>query len=80
SRPELKGRPVAVAGAPQNRHGIILAKSQAAKERGVKTAEAIWQAREKCPDLILLPPHYSKYIHYSQLARKIYNRYTDQLE
>lgn len=80
SRPELKGRPVAVAGDPQNRHGIILAKSQAAKEMGVKTAEAIWQAREKCPDLILLPPHYPKYIHYSQLARKIYNRYTDQLE
>ena len=78
--PELRGYPVAVAGDPENRHGIILAKSQEAKVRGVKTAEAIWQAKEKCPDLILLPPHYPLYLEFGRRAREIYNRYTSQLE
>ena len=51
--PELKDRPVAVAGDPEGRHGIILAKNMAAKAYGVQTAETIWQARQKCPGLIL---------------------------
>ena len=55
-RPELRGKPVAVAGDPEARHGIILAKSQEAKEAGVKTGMAIWQARQCCPELITLPP------------------------
>ena len=56
--PELREKPVAVCGNPSTRHGIILAKNEAAKHFQVKTAETIWQARKKCPDLILLPSHH----------------------
>ena len=80
SYPERKGKPVAVCGDPTARHGIILAKNEAAKARGVKTAETIWQAQRKCPGLILLPAHHEKYRYYSQLAGEIYRRYTDLVE
>ena len=79
-RDELKGKPVAVAGSVAKRHGIILAKNEAAKKYGVKTAEAIWQAQQKCPDLVLLSPHYEKYNYYSNIVRGIYERYTDIIE
>ena len=59
--PELKDAPVAVCGDPESRHGIILAKNEGAKAFGVKTAETIWQARTKCPGLVLLPAHHEKY-------------------
>ena len=75
--PELREKPVAVCGNPSTRHGIILAKNEAAKHFQVKTAETIWQARKKCPDLILLPSHHHKYRHYSKLVNGIYQRYTD---
>ena len=78
--PELRGKPVAVAGNIEDRHGIILAKSQEAKEHGVKTGEAIWEARQKCRDLITVAPHYDEYIKYSNLVRDIYRRYTDLIE
>ena len=78
--PELRGLPVAVAGDPERRNGIILAKSREAKAFGVKTAEAIWQAKQKCPDLVLVPPDYAAYRRYSRLARMIYYDYTDQVE
>ena len=61
SHPDLRAKPVAVCGDPQSRHGIILAKNEPAKACGVKTAETIWQARRKCPDLILLPAHHHLY-------------------
>lgn len=78
--PELRGRPVAVCGDPKLRHGIILAKNEAARRFGVKTAETVWQARQKCSDLILLPVHHEKYEYYSGLVNSIYNRYTDLVE
>lgn len=78
--PELRGKPVAVAGKQELRHGIILTKSTEAKAYGVKTAEPIWQARKKCPDLIVVPPDYPLYRRYSQFARKIYYDYTDLVE
>ena len=80
SHPELKEVPVAVCGDPESRHGIILAKNESAKRRGVKTAETIWQARKKCPELILLPPHRDQYVKYSRLVSRIYNSYTDLIE
>ena len=61
AHPELAGRPMAVSGDPNNRHGIILAKNQLAKEYGVVTAETIWKAKRKCPDLVLVKPHMDKY-------------------
>ena len=60
--PALRGHPVAVAGNPELRHGIVLAKNYEAKRFGIQTGEALWQAREKCPDIIFVPPHYDKYI------------------
>ena len=78
--PQYKDVPMAVAGDQESRHGIILAKNMLAKERGVKTAEPIWQAKRKCPGLQLVPPHHERYAHYSKLAKEIYSRYTDRVE
>ncbi|MBR5488616.1 MAG: DNA polymerase IV, partial [Firmicutes bacterium] len=79
-RPDLDGKPVAVCGDPESRHGIILAKNELAKAAGVVTAETIWQAKKKCPDLQLVRPHRHKYTHYSRLINQIYLRYTDMVE
>lgn len=79
-RPELRGLPVAVTGDAEARHGIILAKNGLAKGCGVKTGEAIWQARQKCPGLVCLSADYRKYLRFSRLARAIYADYTDQIE
>lgn len=79
-RPDLKDVPMAVSGDPDSRHGIILAKNELAKRAGVVTAETIWQARKKCPDLVLVRPHRSKYTHYSGLINQIYLRFTDLVE
>lgn len=76
----LRGHPVAVGGDVENRHGIILAKNYEAKKFGVQTGEALWQARMKCKNLIIVPPHYEQYIKYSKLAREIYSDYTNLIE
>ena len=78
--PHLKDKPMAVCGNPENRHGIILAKNEIAKKYGVITAETLWQAKKKCPDLHVVPPHHSKYRYYSHLINDIYLRYTDMVE
>ena len=80
SYPELRDKPVAVCGNPENRHGIILAKNTPAKKYKIKTAETVWQALKKCPDLILLPPHHEKYKEYSIKINEIYQRFTDMVE
>lgn len=79
-RPELRGRPVAVCGSQENRHGIVLTANYVAKPMGVKTGMAIWQAKQCCPDLMVLPPDMREYIRVSGLAREIYEDYTDQIE
>lgn len=78
--PSLKNYPVAVCGSVEERHGIVLAKNYAAKAFDVKTGDAVWQAKQKCKDLVVVPPHYEEYIKYSKLARSIYSRYTDRVE
>ena len=78
--PSLKGYPIAVTGDADMRHGIVLAKSNEAKACGVKTAEAIWQARQKCPDLICVPPHHNAYAEYSRKVKAIYMQYSDLVE
>lgn len=78
--PELKSMRIAVCGSKEDRHGIVLAKNDNAKKYGVKTGEAIWEAQRKCPCLVTVPPHYDKYVHYSAIIRKIYERYTDLVE
>ena len=78
--PELRGKPVAVCGSTEDRHGIVLAKSEPAKKAGVKTGMVNWEARRTCPELITLPPQFDQYMKYSRLARTIYQRYTDRVE
>lgn len=78
--PELQGKCVAVCGSEEDRHGIVLAKNQEAKAMGVKTAETIWQARIKCPGLVVVSPHFDEYKKYSHIVRNIYKRYTDMIE
>ena len=79
-RPELRDKPVAVCGSQEDRHGIVLTASYPAKAWGVKTGQAIWQAKECCPDLVVLPPDMREYIRISGYAREIYEDYTDQVE
>ena len=67
-------------GDKESRHGIILAKNMLAKQMGVQTAEPIWQAKRKCPNLQLVPPHRERYLQYSRMAQEIYYRFTDQVE
>lgn len=78
--PELAKVPMAVAGNPESRHGIILAKNELAKGYGIVTAETVWQAQKKCPGLVLVPPHHGEYERCSRLVNEIYNRYTDLVE
>ena len=79
-RPEIRHLPVAVGGDAQKRHGIVLTANQNAAKYGVSTAEPIWQARQKCPELIIVPPNYPLYIRFSKLTREIYSEYTDLIE
>ncbi len=79
-KPELNKFAFAVCGDPECRHGIILAKNEKAKKYGVKTGEAIWQAKKKCPGLVLVSPHYKSYKEFSEKIFNIYCRYTDQVE
>ena len=78
--PAIRDKPVAVCGDPEARHGIILTKNPVAKAFGVRTGEAIWQAREKCPDLICMRPDYPLYIRFSGRMRRIYEQYSDRVE
>ncbi len=78
--PSLRGKAVAVCGCTEERHGIVLAKSEKAKKAGVKTGMANWEARQCCPGLITVPPQYDQYVKYSRLVRQIYQRYTDLIE
>jgi len=78
--PKLRGKAVAVCGSTEERHGIVLAKSELAKRAGVKTGMANWEARKACKDLIVVPPQYEQYLKYSKLTQAIYQRYTDLIE
>ena len=80
NHPEYNGMPLAVSGNPEKRHGIILAKNYLAKEAGVKTGEAIWMSKQKCPNIILVPPHFEEYVKYSEIVRSIYTEFTDRVE
>ena len=79
-RPELRGKPLAVGGDPEARHGIVLAKDQLAKKAGVKTGMALWQAKQVCPDIVFVPPRMDLYLRFSRLAHEIYSDYTDRQE
>ncbi len=79
-RPELRSVPMAVGGDEESRHGIILAKNELAKKFNIQTAETIWQAKKKCPDLVVVPPQHDLYCKYSKQVMDIYKCYTDYVE
>ena len=78
--PELRGKYIAVCGSTEDRHGIVLAKNQLAKSCGVKTGDVIWEAKQKCPQLTIVPPHMDQYLKFSKLVRSIYLRYSPEVE
>lgn len=81
SKPELRNVPMAVSGDPNTRHGIILAKNEIAKRKyGIYTPETVYSALKKCPNLVLVKPHYSEYKKYSDLVNEVYMKYTDRVE
>jgi DNA polymerase-4 len=78
--PKLRGHPMAVGGSVEQRHGIILARNYEARPFGVKVGQALWEARQKCPGLIIVPPDYDKYLRFSRLFRSILSDYSPQVE
>lgn len=80
NNPTLADKPVAVGGDEQARHGIVLAANPLAKQYGIRTAETLWSARRKCPDLVIVPTHFDEYHRFSQAVRQIYLDYTSQIE
>ena len=78
--PEIRDKPVAVGGDPENRHGVILTKNTIAKKFGVQTGQAIWQARQLCPELVVMQPNFPLYTRFSQMTREIYLDYTSRVE
>ena len=78
--PEYAGKPLAVGGDPEARHGIVLTANYIAKRSGVKTGMALWQAKQVCPDLIFVPPRMDLYLKFSFMLREIYSEYTNQIE
>ncbi len=78
--PSLCGKCVAVGGSEEERHGIILAKNEIAKRYGIRTGDTLWEARLKCPDVVIVPPHFDEYITVSKAAREIYHDNTNQVE
>lgn len=78
--PELAGKPMAVGGDPEARHGIVLSANYIAKRAGIKTGMALWHARQVCPEIIFVPPRMDLYLRFSRMAQEIYSEYTDQRE
>ncbi len=78
--PELEGKPIAVGGDPESRHGIVLTADYIAKKRGVKTGMALWQAKQACPELTFISPRMDLYLSFSRMAHEIYGEYTDLQE
>ncbi len=78
--PELTGKPLAVCGNAEERKGIVLAKSEEAKRFGIRTGDTVWQAQKKCPNLIIVKPHFQEYMRYSRKVKAIYARYTEYIE
>ena len=78
--PSLKGLPLAVAGDPESRHGVVVAASLEAKQFGVRTTDTVYAAKRKCPQLVIVVPHHSRYAEISELINSIYLEYTDRVE
>ncbi|MCL1830778.1 MAG: DNA polymerase IV [Oscillospiraceae bacterium] len=78
--PKLRGHPVAVGGNAEQRHGIILARNYEARPYGVRVGQALWEARKLCPNLIIVPPDYEKYLRFSRYFKDMLSEYSPQVE
>ena len=78
--PELKNVPMAVAGDPEDRVGVVVAKNELAKKFGVKTTDTVWQAKRKCPEIVFVPPRHRFYKEISDRVNAIYCDYSDFVE
>ncbi len=70
----------AIAGDPEQRHGVILAKSMAAKAQGIRTGESLFEAFRKCPGLSLFPPDHKLYAQYSKSMYRLLSEYSPLIE
>ncbi len=78
--PALAGKPLIVCGDPKERKGVVLAKNEEAKRYGIRTAETVYSALKKCPDLQMVGSHFHEYKRYSKKVVEIYARFTDVIE
>ena len=78
--PELRNVPMAIGGHEEDRHGLILAKNDLAKKYHIKTGESLRDAFQKCPELLIVPPHYDDYLFYTEEVKRIYREYSDKVE
>ena len=78
--PEYKNVPMAVCGSVEDRRGIVLAKNEQAKKYNIQTAETVFSAKKKCPDLVIAEPHHKLYAEFSKRVNDVYKRYTDMVE
>lgn len=78
--PELRDVPLAVAGDPEDRLGVVVAKNEIAKKYGVRTTDTVWQAKRKCKDLVFVPPRHHLYKEISEKVNDIYHEYTEYVE
>ena len=76
---DLRDIPSIVGGDQEKRHGIVLAKSVPAKKYGIQTGEAVMTARQKCPELVIVPPDYGLYVNASRAFMEILRKYTDKV-
>ena len=79
-RPELKNVPMAVAGDPEVRVGVVMAKNEIAKRYGVKTTDTVYQAKKKCPGIVFVPPRHHLFSEVSKRVNAIYLDYTEYVE
>lgn len=77
---DLRKIPSAVGGDVESRHGIVLTRSIPAKKCGVKTGETLYNARQKCPELVVVPPHYELYMMASNALVSLLKEYTPVIQ
>lgn len=78
--PQLRGLPVSVGGDVEARHGIVLASTPEAKKKGVKTGMALYEAKQHCPNLIIIQPNFDRYKRFSDMMRAMMKEYTPLVE
>ncbi len=78
--PQLRGLPVSVGGNVDARHGIVLASTPEAKRCGIKTGMVLWEAKQLCPQLIIMPPNFNRYLSFSRRLMAIYKEHSPRVE